>query len=533
MNVDLAVVGGRILDGTGKPRYRGEVGVRGSRIAFAGPGGDLTARRAIDADGMVVCPGFIDMHTHSDLVPLAEPGCMAKVMQGVTTEVIGQDGLSYAPLTDQTLAFFRTTLRGLNGDPDGLAWDWRSTAEYLAQFDRRVAVNIAMLAPHGNIRAAVVGLENRAATRSELDRMQRLLDQCMAQGAFGLSTGLTYPPCSFAGIEELVELCRVVARHGGYFAPHLRNYGARMGEAVEEAIEICVRAELPLHLTHFHASFDTGKGMADYYLERIDRARRGGLEVTLDAYPYLAASTFMAGLLPSWAHAGGPEQLLQRLTDSETREKIRQQMEATGSDGMQGLPAPWESIVVTDTGDEESQHLAGLALQEISRRLGKPPFDCFVDLLVRSNVAASCLLFIGHEENLRKFMQDRQFMAGSDGILVGHRPHPRAWGTFARYLGEYVRESAVLVLEECVRKMTSLPAARLGLVDRGAIRPGMAADLVIFDPDTVEDTATYETPKRHPEGIPYVIVNGQVVKDNGQPTGALPGRALKRRATCK
>jgi N-acyl-D-amino-acid deacylase len=285
-----------------------------------------------------------------------------------------------------------------------------------------------------------------------------------------------------------------------------------------------------LHLTHFHASFDTGIGQADRYLQRIDDARREGLDVSLDAYPYLAASTFMAGLLPNWVHAGGPKQLLHRLTDSETREKIRQEMEISGSDGMQGLPAPWETIVVTDSGHEESQHLAGLALQEISQRVGKPPFDCFVDLLVRSNAACSCLLFIGHEENLRKFMQDPQFMAGSDGILVGRRPHPRAWGTFARYLSEYVRESRVLGLEECVQKMTSLPAARLGLVDRGAIRPGMAADLVIFDPDTVQDTATYEIPRRHPHGIPYVIVNGQVVKDNGQPTGALPGRALKRNA---
>jgi len=528
MNVDLAIVNGRILDGTGSPWYLGEVGIHGSRICSAGPGSQLGARRTVDAQGMVVCPGFIDVHTHSDLVPLVNPMCMAKVMQGVTTDVIGQDGLSYAPLTDETLAFFRTTLRGLNGDPDGLNWDWRSAAEYLQQFDRRVAVNVAMLAPHGNIRAAVVGLEDRAPSPDELDRMKRLLDQAMREGTFGLSSGLTYPPCSFASTGELIELCRVVARHGGYFAPHLRNYGADMETAVEEAIEICTRARLPLHLTHFHASFHTGRGKADHYLARIDRARRDGLEVTLDAYPYLAASTFMAGLLPSWTQAGGPEKLRWRLADPETREKIRHEMEVAGSDGMQGLPAPWDAIVVTDTGDERSAHLVGVDIRTISRQLGKPPFDCFVDLLTEGELAASCLLFVGHEENLRKFMQDPQFMAGSDGLLVGRRPHPRAWGTFARYLAEYVRGSGVLTLEECVRKMTSLPAARLGLVDRGRIQPGMAADLVVFDPDTVQDTATYDNPKSHPQGIPFVIVNGQVVKENGQPTGALPGRALRR-----
>lgn len=527
MDLDLAIINARILDGTGSPEFWGEVGIQGSRICYAGPKQGLTARRTIDARGMVVCPGFIDMHSHSDLMPLVEPACLAKMMQGVTTEVIGQDGLSYAPLTDETLPFFRTAFRGLNGDPPGLDWDWRSTGEYLERFDRRVAVNIAMLAPHGNIRAAVLGLEDRPSTPSELDRMKGLLHQAMSEGAFGLSVGLTYAPCSYATTEELVELCRVVAEHGGYFAPHLRNYGKDMEAAVEEAIEICTRARLPLHLTHFHASFETGRGKAEAYLSRIDRARREGLEVTLDAYPYLAASTFMAGLLPSWAHAGGSEKLLQRLSHAETLAKIRHEIEVTGSDGMQGLPARWETLVVTDAG-QRHEHWIGRNLREIAQQQGKPPFDCYIDLLVQSELAASCVWFVGHEENLRQFMQDPQFMAGSDGLLVGRRPHPRAWGTFARYLARYVRETGLLTWEECVRKMTSLPAARLGLPDRGILRENMAADLVIFDPDAVEDTATYENPRSYPHGIPFVIVNGEVVKDEGEPSGARPGRALKR-----
>jgi N-acyl-D-amino-acid deacylase len=528
MHVDLALTGGRILDGTGASEYRGDVGIRHERIAWVGPSGSLKARRTIDAAGMVVCPGFIDMHTHSDLMPLVEPGCGAKIMQGVTTEVIGQDGLSYAPLTDKTLPYFRTAFKGLNGDPEGLSWDWRSVAEYLERFHRHVAVNVAFLAPHGNVRAAVVGLDDRRPTRAELDEMKRLVDRAMCEGAVGLSTGLTYAPCSFAEADELVELCEVVARHGGYFAPHMRNYGVEMETAVEEVIEIATKSGVPLHLTHFHASFPVGKGKAGAYLERIERARRDGLEVTLDAYPYLAASTFMAGLLPCWAHEGGAERLVGRLTDAETREKIRHEMEVAGSDGLQKAPAEWDTIVLTDVGSERNADLVGRNLAEISARLGKSPFDCFADLLVEENLAASCLLFIGHEENLQQFMGDPHFMAGSDGLLIGRRPHPRAWGTFSRYLARYVRELGVLTLPECIRRMTSLPARRIGLTDRGLLKPGMMADLVVFDPELVNDTATYENPKSHPEGIPYVIVNGQIVKDAGHPTDALAGRVLGR-----
>ncbi len=528
MNVDLALINGRILDGTGGPPSWGSVGIRGNRICSVGPEA-AKAHRTIDAEGMVVCPGFIDVHTHSDLVPLVEPRCSAKVMQGVTTEVIGQDGLSYAPLVDSTVDFFRTTLRALNGDPDGLDWGWRTVAEFLSRFDRRVAVNVAFLVPHGNVRAAVLGVDKRPAGDGELAEMKRLVDEAMRGGALGLSTALTYAPCSFADAGELIALCEVVGRHGGYFAPHLRNYGAEMEEAVEEVLGIAASANVPLHLTHFHASFATGKDKADFYLQWINRARREGLEITLDCYPYLAGSTFMAGLLPAWTHDGGPANVIRCLTDPATRERIRRQMEVTGSDGMQKVPAEWSRVVVTNVESRKNADLVGLNLQEVSGRLGKPPFDCLADLLLEENLAVGCLMFIGHEKNLQKFMQDPQFMAASDGILVGSRPHPRAWGTFPRYLGRYVRELGVLTLEDCVRKMTSLPASRLGLQDRGILRPGMTADVVVFDPDTVRDTATYENPKSYPEGIPYVIVGGQVVKDGGRQTDALPGRVLKKR----
>lgn len=528
--LDLAIINGRILDGTGEPWFWSDVGVRGDRIVYLGRGARPEARRVIDAAGQIICPGFIDVHTHSDLVPLAEPSHLPKVMQGVTTDLIGQDGLSYAPVTEQTAAHFRQSLASLNGDPQGLDWQWRTVQEFLGRFDGAVATNIAMLAPHGNIRAAVMGLENRRPTVAELNEMCELTAQAMEHGAVGLSTALTYAPCSYADTQELIALCRVAGRHGGYFAPHMRGYGPDMEQAVEEVIEVCTAAELPLHLTHFHASFSSGKGKADYYLERIDRARREGLEVTLDMYPYLAGSTFLAGLLPGWVHDRGSEGVIDRLRDPQLRGRIRHEMEVVGSDGMHKLPVDWQIITIAGVASQEHAPLVGLNIAQAAAKLAKTPFDCFADLLIAERLAVSCLLFFGHEENLRKIMKHPAFMAGSDGILVGTRPHPRAWGTFARYLGNYVRELGVLSLEECVRKMTSAPARRLGLADRGLIRLGMMADLVVFDPETVQDTATYENPRSYPRGIPYVIVNGQIVKDDGRYTGAIPGRALRRAA---
>jgi len=527
MDAELLIANGRVVDGTGSGAFRADVAVCADRIALVGPSSGVAPRRVIDARGRVVCPGFIDVHGHSDLVLLAEPHHAPKVMQGVTTEVIGQDGLSYAPLTDRTMPPLRQALKGLGGDPPRLVWDWRTVGEYLDRFDRHAAVNVAFLAPHGTIRAAVMGLDHRLPEPPELAEMKRLADRAMREGAVGLSTGLTYAPCSYADRRELVELCRAVGRRGGYFAPHMRCYGARMEQALEEVVDVAARADVPLHLTHFHVSFPTGRGKADHYLARIDRARREGIDVTLDAYPYLAGSTFLAGLLPGWAHQGGPAELVRRLSDRPTRERLRHEMEVTGSDGLSGVPVDWETIVLTGLPSRSNRGLIGLSLRQVSERLGKPPLDCLADLLVEENLAVTCLIFCGHEENVRRIMQDPDLMFATDGLLVGDRPHPRAWGTYPRILAVYVRQLGILTLEEAVRKMTSLPARRLGLRDRGVLRPGMAADLVVFDPDTVRDTATYEQPRRHPEGIPWVIVNGQIVKDDGEPTGALPGRALR------
>ena len=527
MNVDLAITGGRVIDGTGSPAAGADVGVRDGKICHVGPPGRLSAERTIDAAGHVVAPGFIDMHGHSDLVLLAEPRHQPKIMQGVTTEVIGQDGLSYAPLTEDTLPLFRQAAKALNGDPAGLDWDWRSVAEYLDLFDRKVAINVAFLAPHGPVRAAVLGFDDRKPDDEQLSQMEDIMATAMQEGARGLSTGLTYAPCSYAETEELVRLCKVVAKYGGYFAPHMRCYGARMERALEEMIEVATRSGVPLHLTHFHVSFAPGKGKVDYYLDIVERAKRDGVELTLDHYPYIAASTFISGLLPGWSHAGGPERLMERLADADIREKIRLEMEVTGCDGLMHVPVDWDTIVVNGIESENAAELIGLSVSEIARRLDKAPFDCVANLLIEARLCASCLIFCGHEENLQQIMRHPDCMMGSDGLMVGDRPHPRAWGTFPRFLARYVRELGVISLEECVRKMTSLPARRLGLEDRGTVGAGKAADLVVFDPDTVRDTATFEEPKSFPDGIPYVIVNGQVVKDAGRQTEVLAGRVLR------
>jgi N-acyl-D-amino-acid deacylase len=506
-----------VLDGTGNPWFRADVGIKGDRIAAVGRLGGEQAARTIDADGLVVCPGFVDMHTHSDLQLLVDPAHEAKVRQGVTLEVLGQDGLSYAPVTDQVLAQLRVQLAGWNDDPPGFDWSWRTVGEYLDRLDRGIAVNAAYLVPHGTLRMVAMGLDDRPATEAELATMKRLLAEGLEQGAVGLSAGLTYAPGMYGSDDELVTLCEVVAAYGGYYCPHHRNYGLHALEAYADSIEIARRSGCPLHLAHAHLGFEVNRGRAPELLQLIDRARADGIEVTLDTYPYLAGATYLHAFLPGWMHAGGPEATLARLRDPSLRERLRVEMEERGSDGFHDLPIDW-GIVVVD----------GTTVVDAADAAGERPIDWVCALLVERELSVSCIAHIGNEENVRAIMAHPAHTAGSDGILVGERPHPRSYGTFPRYLAVYVRELGVLSWEEAVRKMTSLPAQRLGFKDRGLLRWGMAADVVCFDPATVRDTATYDEPRRLPKGIPYVIVNGRLAIDDERHVGELSGRALRR-----
>lgn len=517
-----------VIDGTGAARFRTDVAVSGRRIAALGDTvHELSADRVVDASGLVVAPGFIDMHAHSDLAVLTDARHEAKTAQGVTLEVLGQDGLSYAPVDDGALAQLRTQLAGWNGDPPGFDWDWRTVGGYLDRIDQGSAVNAAYLVPHGTLRMMCVGNENRPATASELDAMRTLLAASLGQGAVGMSSGLTYAPGMYADTAELVELCRVVAAYGGYHSAHHRSYGAGALAAYEEMIEVAEASGCPVHLTHATMNFPVNAGRAPRLLDLIDEAAARGVDVTLDSYPYLPGATTLAALLPSWAAEGGPDALVGRLQDPEARVRIAADLEQIGADGCHGVPIDWEAIGISGTRQARNGAYVGLSVAEAARRTGQAPAEFAFDLLLDDRLGTTCLMHVGHEENVRAIMRHPAHLVGSDGLLVGDRPHPRGWGTFPRYLGRYVREEGLLTLEDCVAKMTGRAARRLGLADRGRVAPGLAADLVVFDPAAVADRATFEEPRLAPTGIPYVLVNGEFVIDEGVRTGASPGRAIR------
>jgi N-acyl-D-amino-acid deacylase len=525
---DLLLRGGLIVDGSGHEPVTGDVLVRAGRLAAVGGRIDAPGARVVDADGLAVAPGFIDMHAHSDLAVLADGDHRAKATQGVTTEVVGQDGLSYAPVTDETMAIVREQIAGWNGTPDGVDLDWRSVAGYLAEIDRRgSATNVAYLLPQGTIRMNVIGTGDRPASAADLAAMRAQVDQGMREGAFGLSSGLTYVPGAFASTDELVALCEVVARHGGFYAPHQRSYGAGALDAYAEMVDVARRARCALHLTHATMNFPENRGRAGELLALVDRALSAGVDVTLDSYPYLPGSTTLSALLPSRAAVGGPEATLARLRDAGERAWIAHQVEVVGSDGCHGVPVDWATIEIAGVRDAALGDRVGRTVDRIAADERRPPVEVFFDLLLADRLGTSILQHVGDEQNVREIMRHRRHTGGSDGILVGAKPHPRAAGTFPRYLGRYVREEGVLSLAEMIVHLAARPAERLGLHDRGRIAEGLVADVVVFDPATVADRATPDEPRRTAAGIPWVLVGGTPVIEEGERTGARPGRALR------
>ncbi|MCL6666953.1 N-acyl-D-amino-acid deacylase family protein [Streptomyces panaciradicis] len=531
---ELVIRDADVVDGSGEPSYRADVVIDGGRIvsivkeAAAAGCQRPEARRELDAEGLVLSPGFIDMHAHSDLALLRDPDHSAKAAQGVTLEVLGQDGLSYAPVDDRTLAEVRRTITGWNGPGDDIDFDWRSVGEYLDRLDRGIAVNAAYLIPQGTVRMLAVGWEDREATPRELDRMRQLVAEGMEQGAVGMSSGLTYTPGMYAKDAELTELCRVVASYDGYYCPHHRSYGAGALEAYAEMVDLTREAGCSLHLAHATMNFGVNEGRAPELLALLDDALASGADITLDTYPYTPGCTTLAAMLPSWANEGGPEAVLKRLADDDTAERIRHHLEAVGSDGCHGVPIDWDTIEISGVSEPELAGFVGRSVRESAELRGESPWATARYLLLRDRLGSTILQHVGHEENVRTIMRHPVHTGGSDGILQGSKPHPRAFGTFPRYLGHYVRELGVLSLEECVAHLTSRPAARLRLEDRGLVREGYRADLVLFDPETVAAGATYEHPRTLPRGIPYVFVDGRFVIEDGRRTDVLAGRAVRR-----
>ena len=515
---DLLFKDGRVIDGTGQTWFRASVGINGDEVTILrGDVSSLQAGKVVDATSYVVCPGFIDMHSHSDLKMLAEPLHEAKVRQGVTTEALGMDGLSYAPISPRNLEQLLTHLAAINGRPPADV-RWGSVKEFLDLFDGRAACNVVYMVPHAAIRVEAMGWEDRLPTAAELARMQDLARQGMRDGAFGFATGLTYPPGAFSDTDELVAVCDAIKDLGGFYVTHARySLGDRLLDPFREAVAIGRRGGVPVHISHYHSPVD---GMGRLMVELVDEARSQGIDVTFDQYPYAAASTVLHSLLPYWVHAGGPAALLERIQDRRIRDEIGDSVNP-----MWGLSL--EYYIFSHVGSAKNKEWEGRSLTDLAQAQGKGMVDAICDLLIEENLEVAFVARTGNPDNIRTIVRHPAQMVGSDAVLTGNMPNPRSYGTFPYVLAQFVREEGLLRLEEAVRKMSAIPAQRLGLKDRGILRDGMKADIVLFDPERVEAKATFEDPKQYPAGIDYVMVNGKLVIDNGTHTGAVPGRALR------
>lgn len=519
---DLLIKGGRVYDGTGSPWSYADVAVEGGKIAAVGPLAWSRAARVIDAGGLAVSPGFIDIHSHSDTVFLANPKADSKVRQGVTLEVAGNCGSSVAPVTEKSLERTQENTRG------EAEVTWRTMGQYFDALERSgVTTNLACLVGHGQIRASVMGYDRRPPTPAELEAMKKLVAEAMDDGAIGISSGLIYPPSSYAETDELIDLARVAAsRHGLYFT-HMRNENVDLLKSVAEAIEVGEKAGLPVQIAHHKASGEKAWGLVKQSLPMIDEARARGVDVTADQYPYIASSTGLTSIIPGWAHEGGRPAILARLKDPATRARLK--TEVTANRG-----GTWDKLVVSKVNTEANKPFEGKSIAEIATALGKEPCDAAFDLLVEEECDVGQISFGMCEEDVMMVMRHPFIMPGSDGsslanygVLAEGKPHPRNYGTFARVLGKYVREEHNLRLEEAVRKMTSLPAWRLRLWDRGILRPGNWADVTVFDPATVRDVSDFADPHRYAAGIAFVLVNGRVVVDNGSRTDVVAGKVLR------
>jgi dihydroorotase/N-acyl-D-amino-acid deacylase len=530
---DLILHGGWIVDGSGNPRYAGDVAVNGDRIAAVGYLGGAQARDTIDVAGLVVAPGFIDMLGQSETNALIDNRVLSKVTQGITTEVTGE-GESPAPLTDRLIALDSAYNRRY-----GLTVDWRDLEGYFRRLERTPpTINIATFVGATQLRRAVIGDEDRKATPAELARMEALVDTAMRQGALGLSTSLIYAPAIYAPTDELIALARVARRHGGIYATHMRNEGAGIDGALDETFQIARAADIPVEIWHLKVSGRPNWGRMPHVLARIDSARAAGIDVTADQYSYIASATSLDATIPVWALSGGRDSLLIRLRDPVTRARIRQEMVGPaaakrgenmyrGADGADG-------ILIASTFEDSLKYLQGKRVGEIARGRGRDPVETLFDILLADHSRTGAIYFSMNEQDLQAAMKTWWVAVNTDyggvapdGPFADISPHPRTYGSFTRILGRYVRDQKLMPLEYAVRKMTSLATQRVGLTDRGLIRPGMFADITVFNPATVMDRATFEKPHQTSVGIEYVLVNGQVLLRKGQLTSARPGRGLR------
>jgi len=528
---DLVIRNGHIIDGTGSPWYSGDIGIRNGRIAAIGVLNAAVAKRTIDAKGMVVAPGFIDMLGQSEVTILVDPHLPSKIFQGITTEITGE-GNSAAPLTPQIVSADRAAYRHYGVTPD-----WTTFRQYFARLEKQgMGINLASYVGATQVRRMVLGDVDRAPSASELERMRALVREAMRDGAVGVSTSLQYAPAPYAKTDELIALASEAAKSGGIYATHMRNEGDEIMPALDEAFRIGREAHIPVEIWHLKAAGKPNWGRMPEIVRRIDQARASGVDVSADTYAYTAWFNSFSAFIPPWAHDGGDAKLIERLKDPAMRARIREEMMTPGGgwdNEWQEIPGP-EAILVCVVQNPALRPLQGKTIADIAKLWNEDPIDTIFDLLIKDDAFTSVAVFAMSEPDVALALEQPWVSIDNDsqgtspeGLLGREHPHPRAYGTFPRILRKYVREEHKLRLEEAIRKMTALPAQRMRLTDRGVLKRGLCADIVVFDPATIRDRATFEEPNQLSEGMQYVLVNGTPVIDGGKQTNALPGKVLR------
>ena len=528
---NLLIKNARVIDGSGNPWFRSDIGIRDGRIAAIGKLGDAKAKQRIDAHGLVVAPGFIDMLGQSELTILVNPHLPSKIFQGITTEITGEGG-SIAPLNDAIIAADR-----VGYEHYGITPDWRTLSEYFARLEKQgMGINLATYVGATQVRRMVLGDEDRAPDAAELEKMRALVREAMQQGAVGLSTSLQYAPAPYATTEELIALASEAAAYGGVYATHMRSEGDAVLQALDEAIRIGREAHIPVEIWHLKAAGKANFGRMPEIVARIEAARASGVEVGANTYAYTAWFNSMSAFVPPWAHDGGDAKLLERLQDPDTRSRIIRDMRTPSSDWdneWQEIPGP-EAVLVSVVSNPDLRRFQGMTLDKIAATRKQEPIDALLDILVEDKAFTYCAVFGMSQDDVTLALQQPWVSIDNDsegtapdGLLGKDHPHPRAYGTFPRILRKYVREEHVLTLEDAIRKFSALPAQRMRLTDRGVLKTGLWADIVVFDPDTIKDLATFAEPNQLSVGMQYVLVNGVPVIAEGKATDALPGRVLR------
>jgi N-acyl-D-aspartate/D-glutamate deacylase len=530
---DLVIRNGHIIDGTGSPWYAGDVAIRSGRIEAIGHLADAPTRRTIDARGMVVAPGFIDMLGQSELTILVNPHLPSKIYQGITTEITGEGG-SIAPLNDAIVKADHVTYEHYGVKPN-----WKTFREYFARLRKQgMGINLASYVGATQVRRMVLGDDDRAPNPAELERMKSLVRDAMHDGAIGVSTSLQYAPAPYASTEELIALAAEAAKAGGIYASHIRDEGDSIASALDEAFRIGREAHIPVEIWHLKAAGKSNWGRMPEIVGRIEQARKSGVDVAADTYAYPAGFNSFSAVIPPWAHDGGDRKLIERLKDPVTRARVRKELETPSkawNNEWQQVTGP-ESFLIGAVQNPKLLPLQGKTIAQIAKLWNKDPIDTVFDLLIEDEAFTQAAIFMMSEPDVTLALQqpwvsicnDSQGTA-PDGILGQEHPHPRAYGAFPHILRQYVREEKKLTLEDAIRKFSALPAERMRFADRGVLKAGMWADVVVFNPDTIRDVATFEQPNQLSEGMRYVLVNGVPVIEDGKMTNALPGKVLDRR----